>query len=145
MGQGWVGIGLRDKSPETPASATAFHEAAQTDFAPAQILRYSVLGLGVVYGFYHQRTITSTQKAAAAQRDYEHKQQLINKAKDAYARSKQPAASASSSSSGRGFSLFLVAPTTGLPLLTPLVVVNQDLNSPNLDLEALLEGFLNQK
>ncbi|KAH6634118.1 ATP synthase E chain-domain-containing protein [Chaetomium sp. MPI-SDFR-AT-0129] len=90
---------------------------------PVNILRYSVLGLGVVYGFYHQRTITSTQKAAAAQRDYEHKQQLINKAKEAYARSKQPAASASGSSSG----------------------LNQDLNSPNLDLEALLEGFLNQK
>ena len=70
--------------------------------AREQVLRYSALGLGVFYGFYHQRTISSSQKAAAAQREYEHKQQLINKAKEAYAKTKQPAAAPSAAaSSGR--------------------------------------------
>lgn len=57
-----------------------------------QVLRYSALGLGVFYGFYHQRSITASQRAAAAQREFDHKQQLINKAKEAYAKQKQPAA-----------------------------------------------------
>ncbi|KAK4129254.1 hypothetical protein N657DRAFT_639839 [Parathielavia appendiculata] len=87
------------------------------------VLRYSALGLGIFYGFYHQRTITSAQKAAAAQREYEHKQELINKAKEEYAKKKQPAAAASTS-----------APS-GL---------NLDLNSPNFDLEAAFEALMKQ-
>ncbi|KAK4156914.1 ATP synthase E chain-domain-containing protein [Chaetomidium leptoderma] len=87
------------------------------------VLRYSALGLGVFYGFYHQRTINSTQQTAAAQREYEHKQQLINKAKEAYAKSKQPASASTSATSG----------------------LNQDLNSPNFDLEAFFEGVMNAK
>jgi F-type H+-transporting ATP synthase subunit e len=80
--------------------------SSSTNDALAQVLRYSALGLGIFYGFYHQRTITASQKAAAAQREYEHKQELINKAKEAYAKSKQPATASSSASSGReSFSL----------------------------------------
>ncbi|KAK4100620.1 hypothetical protein N658DRAFT_497071 [Parathielavia hyrcaniae] len=85
------------------------------------VLRYSALGLGIFYGFYHQRTITSSQKAAAAQREYDHKQELINKAKAEYAKKKQPAA--------------------GTPASAGL---NQDLNSPNFDLEAAFEAFMKQ-
>jgi F-type H+-transporting ATP synthase subunit e len=59
-----------------------------TNNARPQVLRYSALGLGVFYGFYHQRTINSSQKAAAAQREFEHKQKLINQAKEAYAKTK---------------------------------------------------------
>jgi len=87
------------------------------------VLRYTVLGLGIFYGFSHQRKITATQKAAEAQREYQHKQQLINKAKDAYAKSKRPAAASTAAASG----------------------ATQDLNSPNFDLEAFLEGVMNQK
>ncbi|KAH6853464.1 ATP synthase E chain-domain-containing protein [Chaetomium sp. MPI-CAGE-AT-0009] len=94
------------------------------------VLRYSVLGLGVVYGFYHQRNINSAQKAAAARREYEHKQELINKAKSAYAKSKQ----------GK----FRLAPISGNGL-AKTVIVNQDLTSPNFDLEAFIEGVMNQK
>ena len=54
------------------------------------MLRYSALGLGVLYGFYHQRTITATQKAAAAKHEWDHKQSLIDKAKAEYAKSKLP-------------------------------------------------------
>ncbi|KAK0657281.1 ATP synthase E chain-domain-containing protein [Cercophora newfieldiana] len=60
----------------------------------ANVLRYSALCLGVFYGFYHQRSITQASRAAATQREYEHKQKLIDQAKAEYAKSKQPAAAA---------------------------------------------------
>jgi len=88
------------------------------------VLRYTALGLGVFYGFTHQRSINQAQKAAAAQKEYEHKQALIEKAKEAYAKSKQPAAASSASKSG------------GL---------NQDPMSPNFDLEAFFEDLMKQK
>ncbi|AEO70115.1 1a8c9fb9-5724-4bdb-8978-1a1f2c0b1404 [Thermothielavioides terrestris] len=87
------------------------------------VLRYSALGLGIFYGFYHQRSITASQKAAAAQREYEHKQELINKAKEAYAKSKQPATPSASA-------------TTGL---------DQDPMSPDFDLEAYFEALMKLK
>ncbi|KLU87442.1 hypothetical protein MAPG_06442 [Magnaporthiopsis poae ATCC 64411] len=62
------------------------------------VLRYTALGLGVVYGFSHQRKITSTQKAAAARHEYEHKQRLIEQAKAEFAKKSNPAAAAASSS-----------------------------------------------
>jgi F-type H+-transporting ATP synthase subunit e len=66
-----------------------------------QVLRYSALGLGVVYGFYHQRTITSTQKADAAKREWAHKQSLIEKGRAEYAKKQAPTAAASTASGGR--------------------------------------------
>lgn len=56
-----------------------------------QVLRYSALAFGVFYGYSHQRTITATQKAAAEKHVYEHKQQLIEKAKAEFAKKKNPA------------------------------------------------------
>ena len=55
-----------------------------------QVLRYSALTFGVFYGFTHQRSINATQRAAAAQKEYEHKQRLIEQAKAEYAKSKNP-------------------------------------------------------
>lgn len=63
-----------------------------------QVLRWSALGLGVFYGFYHQRSLSSAQKVAAEHREYEHQKELINKAKEAFAKSKQPASSTSGGS-----------------------------------------------
>jgi len=74
-----------------------------------QVLRYSALALGVFYGFYHQRTITSTQKLAAEKKAYEHKQSLIEQAKAEYTKSKQPP-SPSSSSGGRKSPIFFGMP-----------------------------------
>ncbi|KAH7328932.1 ATP synthase E chain-domain-containing protein [Stachybotrys elegans] len=54
------------------------------------VIRWSALGLGVFYGFSHQRSITSAQKAEHARHEYEHKQELINKAKAEYAKLKNP-------------------------------------------------------
>lgn len=71
------------------------------------MLRYTALGLGVLYGFSHQRKITAAGKAEAAKHEYEHKQSLINKAKSEYARINNPAPK------GQDTGRFIVAPLGG--------------------------------
>ncbi|CAK7198619.1 F1F0 ATP synthase subunit e, mitochondrial [Sporothrix eucalyptigena] len=90
--------------------------------AGVNVLRYSALGLGVFYGFYHQRTINSSDRAAAAKREYEHKQELINKAKAEYSKIKNPAPAAAASSG-----------------------LNQDPMDPKFDLEAYFEALMKEK
>lgn len=63
-----------------------------------QVLRYSALAFGVFYGFSHQRSITASQKAAAAQKEWAHKQHLIEQARAQYAESKNPKPSSSEKS-----------------------------------------------
>lgn len=65
------------------------------------MLRYSALAFGVFYGFTHQRSITASQRAAAAKKEYEHKQRLIEQAKAEYSKSKNPPVAATSEKSGR--------------------------------------------
>lgn len=79
------------------------------------VLRYSALGLGVFYGFTHQRSITNTEKAAAAKREYEHKESLIAKAKAEYSKLKNPAAASGG--------------------------LNQDITDPNFDFESFVEAL----
>ncbi|KAF4625866.1 hypothetical protein G7Y89_g12299 [Cudoniella acicularis] len=55
------------------------------------ILRWSALGAGVLYGVYHQASLSSAAKLAAINRQYEHKQKLIEQAKAEYSKSKLPA------------------------------------------------------
>ncbi|KAE9373145.1 putative ATP synthase subunit E, mitochondrial [Stipitochalara longipes BDJ] len=55
------------------------------------VLRYSALGAGIFYGVYHQAKLSSAAKLAAINREYEHKQQLIDRAKAEYSKSKLPA------------------------------------------------------
>ncbi|KAI5864963.1 ATP synthase subunit E [Durotheca rogersii] len=86
------------------------------------VLRYSALAVGVFYGFTHQRSITAAQKAAAAQEEYKHKQQLIEQARTEYAKSKNPSPRASENSG-----------------------LNQDPMDPKFDLEAYLNALLSQK
>ncbi|KAL7628204.1 F1F0 ATP synthase subunit e, mitochondrial [Parahypoxylon ruwenzoriense] len=85
------------------------------------VLRYSALALGVFYGIVHQRSITATQKAAVAQEEYKHKQQLIEKARAEYAKSKNPAAHSSEKSG-----------------------LNQDPMDPKFDLEAYFNALVSQ-
>ncbi|UNI14721.1 F1F0 ATP synthase subunit e, mitochondrial [Purpureocillium takamizusanense] len=54
------------------------------------VLRWSALAVGVFYGFSHQRTITTTQRAAHEQHEYEQKQKLIDQAKAEFAKQKNP-------------------------------------------------------
>ncbi|KAK2004094.1 ATP synthase subunit E [Colletotrichum falcatum] len=85
------------------------------------VLRYTALGLGVFYGFTHQRSITASQKAAAAQKEYERKEKLIEQAKAEFAKKNQPLKSA--------------AADTG---------VNVDPMDPNFDLEAYFNNLVKQ-
>ncbi|PNS15883.1 hypothetical protein CAC42_7989 [Sphaceloma murrayae] len=50
------------------------------------VLRWSALGLGVLYGAYHQSSIRSADRIAAAKQDYERKEKLIQQAKAEFAR-----------------------------------------------------------
>ncbi|KAI1180587.1 ATP synthase subunit E [Nemania sp. FL0916] len=84
------------------------------------VLRYSALAFGVFYGFTHQRSITASQRVANAQKEYEHKQHLIEQAKAAYTKSKTPATTEKS----------------------PL---DQDPMDPKFDLEAYMTAALSQK
>jgi F-type H+-transporting ATP synthase subunit e len=64
------------------------HARANTGFV--QVLRYSALGCGIFYGLYHQAKLSSAAKLAAVNREYEHKQQLIEKAKAEYTKKNLP-------------------------------------------------------
>ncbi|KAL7901147.1 ATP synthase E chain domain-containing protein [Trichoderma sp. SZMC 28014] len=78
------------------------------------VFRWSALAFGVFYGFSHQRTITTTQRAQHAQHEYEQKQKLIDQAKAEYAKKKNPSVASADD-------------------------VVTDVNSPNFDLEKFLE------
>ncbi|KAI5212537.1 hypothetical protein E4T42_02057 [Aureobasidium subglaciale] len=56
----------------------------------ANVLRWSALGLGVAYGFYHQSAITAADKLRENQKVYEHKQSLINQARQKYQEKNAP-------------------------------------------------------
>ncbi|RMJ26329.1 ATP synthase E chain [Aspergillus sp. HF37] len=45
------------------------------------VLRYSALATGVLYGLYHQSSLNSQAKHTEAERQYAHKAQLIEQAK----------------------------------------------------------------
>jgi F-type H+-transporting ATP synthase subunit e len=56
-----------------------------------QVLRYSALGAGIFYGLYRQASLSASAKLAAIDREYEHKQSLIEKAKAEYTKKNMPA------------------------------------------------------
>lgn len=55
-----------------------------------QVLRYSALLFGAFYGFTHQRTLNANAKAAHAQHEYHHQEDLIKQAKKAWAEKQLP-------------------------------------------------------
>ena len=65
---------------------------------------------------YHQAKLSSAAKLAAINREYEHKQQLIDRAKAEYSKSKLPA-SAKTESGGSTFSpksVIIILPRNGI-------------------------------
>ncbi|KAI5808165.1 ATP synthase E chain-domain-containing protein [Peziza echinospora] len=54
------------------------------------VLRYSALGAGILYGFLHQRKIYAQAKEHKLSSDYAHKEALIAQAKAEYARQNPP-------------------------------------------------------
>jgi F-type H+-transporting ATP synthase subunit e len=55
-----------------------------------QVLRWSALAAGIFYGFSHQRTITANSAAAKEKAAYDHKLDLISKAKAEWAKKNIP-------------------------------------------------------
>lgn len=69
-----------------------------------QVLRWSALGLGVVYGAYHQMSLTAKDKAAHAKKEYDAKAKLISEAKAEFNRKNKPQSVTSAvKSEGKGF------------------------------------------
>ncbi|MCJ1479244.1 hypothetical protein MMC13_007929 [Lambiella insularis] len=81
----------------------------------ANVLRYSALGGGLFYGFYHQRTLTSHAERSKISRRYQEEVSLIAKAKAEFTKKTVPK---ESRTEGGG--------------------VTSGPNDPNLDLEAYL-------
>ncbi|KAF3928066.1 hypothetical protein AA313_de0202483 [Arthrobotrys entomopaga] len=54
------------------------------------ILRWSFLGFGVLYGFQHQRTLYKQEKEHHDKQDFERKEKLIELAKAEYQKSLLP-------------------------------------------------------
>ncbi|KAI9025985.1 ATP synthase E chain-domain-containing protein [Phycomyces nitens] len=52
--------------------------------------RWSALAFGVAYGFSHNRSLKKQEKEKEAQREYKHKEELIEKARAEYARRTNP-------------------------------------------------------
>lgn len=113
------------------------------------------------YGFSHQRSINAAQRAAAEKHQYEHKQQLIQKAKEEFARKKNPASA--STTGGReyfprsrwqsfGFLSFVGREPGEMQsfyrepqhTLTN-IPVNQDPMDPKFDLEAFFDALVKEK
>ncbi|MCJ1385956.1 hypothetical protein MMC17_009081 [Xylographa soralifera] len=59
----------------------------------ANVLRYSALGSGVFYGFYHQQTLNSHAEQQKLQRKYQTEESLIAKAKAEYTKKNMPSGS----------------------------------------------------
>ncbi|CAG8617576.1 1265_t:CDS:2 [Acaulospora morrowiae] len=51
----------------------------------ANVARWSALVLGITYGFWHQSSLVKSEQAKATIENYHHKEELIRKAKAAYA------------------------------------------------------------
>lgn len=83
-------------------------------YANSQVLRWSALAGGVVYGFVHNRTLASAAQEKKAATEWERKLKLIDEAKAKWAaQNKKPEAAAGA---------------------------EQDINDPNFD----VEKFINQ-
>ncbi|KAJ5166594.1 uncharacterized protein N7482_005375 [Penicillium canariense] len=80
------------------------------------VLRYSALVAGLVYGVYHQSSLNSSAKRTEIEHEYARKERLIEQAKAEWKKKTQPKQETSTQSSG---------------LIT-------NFEDPNFDLEAFL-------
>jgi F-type H+-transporting ATP synthase subunit e len=55
-----------------------------------QVLRYSALVAGLVYGVYHQSSLNSINKRTQIEQEYARKERLIEQAKAEYKKKTQP-------------------------------------------------------
>ncbi|CAG8901822.1 unnamed protein product [Penicillium nalgiovense] len=66
------------------------------------VLRYSALVAGLVYGVYHQSSLNSVTKRTEIEHEYARKERLIEQAKAEYKKKTQPQAT-QTQTSGRTF------------------------------------------
>jgi len=66
----------------------------------SQVLRYSTLAFGIFYGFYHQRSLTAQLKMNEINREYEHKESMIQQAKAEFTKKTMPPQSKTASGNG---------------------------------------------
>ena len=86
------GVNVR---PSSDSIVGTFVSETQIDYL--QVLRWSALVAGIFYGFSHQRTITANNAAAHEKAAYNHKADLITKAKAEWAKKNLPPQSKTSS------------------------------------------------
>ncbi|KAF7527445.1 hypothetical protein PCG10_002848 [Penicillium crustosum] len=67
------------------------------------VLRYSALVAGLVYGVYHQSSLNSVTKRAEIEHEYARKERLIEQAKAEYKKKTQPQQETKTQTSGRTF------------------------------------------
>jgi F-type H+-transporting ATP synthase subunit e len=75
---------------------------------PCKVLRYSALAAGVFYGLYHQASLSASAKLAAVNREYEHKQSLIEKAKAEYSRKKNTSTNKTESGDSKSYGYIMI-------------------------------------
>jgi len=97
------------------------------------VLRYSALLVGIFYGFSHQRTLNANTRAAHAQQEYHHKEDLIKQAKKAWAEKQLPPDQRAKGDGGAYQS------PTSLGQQAEVLLVITDPDDKNFDLEAYLK------
>lgn len=69
---------------------TAEGRRRRQSLTSTQVLRWSALGLGAIYGLTRQMSFNQEAKVNAEKRAYEHKQELINKARAEFEAKQNP-------------------------------------------------------
>jgi len=82
---------------------------------PPKVLRYSALGTGVFYGFYHQRSLNAQFKMNDLTRKYQAEESLIARAKAEYTKKTMP--KESKTAGGDGKNLLSHCPLCGIEIM----------------------------
>ena len=105
----------------------------------SQVLRWGALALGVFYGFSHQSSIYSKEKALEAKHEYERKSKLISDAKVAFAaKNAPPGAGDGGEYQMRKRRLLCLSIYCLYPVSDPIETVITNFDDPRFDLEAFI-------
>jgi F-type H+-transporting ATP synthase subunit e len=102
-----------------------------------QVLRYSALFAGVFYGLWHQSSLNSRSRSAELDREYKHKESLIEQAKAEWKKKNTPQQS-KTASGGRTSPLSTIPMLGGNKLMERTVITDPE--DSRFDLEAFLQA-----
>ena len=99
--------------PILPTSPFLHNPIPYSPRSSPQVLRYTALGSGILYGFSHQSSLTAATKSAQLDREYKHKESLVAKAKAEWTKRTMPEDQKTRGGDGefRGFPSFLDSPS----------------------------------